>query len=165
MFHSQIGLTYKIEVFVAERFPCYSQFLYQESNMTFVPDEEQRTTKPPVDFIATLKEDLHVNAIIQDMVISDAFSIGKSLSFINQRSSTCIVLKDSLTSWLCYWEVLEKEKSSNIVYHIYKKRLFATQSISTHLKACQSVSRRLIASQGDSNFFKAIQVFDVSFSL
>ena len=82
MFHPQIGLTYKIQVFVAERFPCYSQFLYQESNVTFVSDQEQRTTKPPVDFMATLKEDLHVNAIIQDMIISDAFSIGKTLNFI-----------------------------------------------------------------------------------
>ena len=77
MFVLQIGLTYKIEVFVAERFPCYSEFLYQESNMTFVSEEEQRTSNPSIDYIANLNEDLHVNAIVQGIVLADAFSVGK----------------------------------------------------------------------------------------
>ena len=87
MFILQIGLTYKIEVFVAERFPCYSEFLYQESNMTFVSEEEQRTSKPSIDYIANLNEDLHVNAIVQGIVVADAFSVGKFCNSISRTSS------------------------------------------------------------------------------
>ena len=47
--------------------------------MTFVSDVEQRSGKPPVDYVVTLKEDLHVNAIVQDMAIADAFSVGNLL--------------------------------------------------------------------------------------
>ena len=72
----QVGLTYKIEVFVAERFPCHSEFLFEASNMTFVSAAEQSASTPAVDYIVTLNETLHVNGSVQEMLVADAFSTG-----------------------------------------------------------------------------------------
>lgn len=83
----QVGLTYKIEVFVAERFPCHSEFLFEASNMTFVSAAEQSASTPAVDYIVTLNETLHVNGSVQEMLVADAFSTGPYSVTINHGNS------------------------------------------------------------------------------
>ena len=66
-----------MEVFHAERFSCHSEFLFQASGTTFISEEEQKSSKPPLDYVISLQEDIHVGKIVQEIIVSDAFSTGK----------------------------------------------------------------------------------------
>ncbi|XP_031564283.1 uncharacterized protein LOC116299704 isoform X2 [Actinia tenebrosa] len=68
-----LGVSYRIDVFLAERFPCDSQFLFQMSGSSFVnPGESIK----PVDYVVHVSEDTHVGSVIQEFEIGDAFTTG-----------------------------------------------------------------------------------------
>jgi hypothetical protein len=73
LFSVQVGVPYRLDVFLAERFQCQSVFLYQASNISFVQPWQQ--TKA-VDYLATVPESLHVGALVQEFRIGDKFTTG-----------------------------------------------------------------------------------------
>lgn len=73
LFSVQVGVPYRLDVFLAERFQCQSVFLYQASNISFVQPWQQ--TKA-VDYMATVPESLHVGALVQEFRIGDKFTTG-----------------------------------------------------------------------------------------
>lgn len=73
LFSVQVGVPYRLDVFLGERFQCQSVFLYQASNISFVQPWQQ--TKA-VDYLATVPESLHVGALVQEFRIGDKFTTG-----------------------------------------------------------------------------------------
>jgi hypothetical protein len=73
LFSVQVGVPYRLDVFLAERFQCQSVFLYQASNISFVQPWQQ--TKA-VDYLATVPESLHIGALVQEFRIGDKFTTG-----------------------------------------------------------------------------------------
>lgn len=69
----QIGIPYRLDVFLAERFLCESTFLFQTSGVSFV--QPWQLTKP-VDYVTKISESLHIGAVVQEFVIGDEFSKG-----------------------------------------------------------------------------------------
>eukprot|EP00794_Sanderia_malayensis_P016720 gene16720-18414_t len=72
----KVGIAYKIELFHAERFQCSSEYFFQESGVSFLSLADQQATTPPVDFVVSLSEEIHLNAAVQDFIVADAFSTG-----------------------------------------------------------------------------------------
>ena len=73
MFLFQLNVSYRLDVFLAERFLCQSAFLYQASGITFVQPWQQ--TKA-VDYVTTIPESLHVGALVQSFTVGDEFTSG-----------------------------------------------------------------------------------------
>ncbi|XP_028399982.1 uncharacterized protein LOC114523303 [Dendronephthya gigantea] len=81
-----VGVPYRLEVFLAERFLCQSLFLYQASGTSFVqPWQPTRV----VDYLATIPESFHIGARVKEFTIGDDFTTGEYsinvLSGNNQR--------------------------------------------------------------------------------
>ena len=69
----QVNVSYRLEVFLAERFQCQSVFLYQASGISFVQPWQQTRA---VDYITTVQESLHVGALVQNFTVGDEFTSG-----------------------------------------------------------------------------------------
>lgn len=72
-FSLRVGETYRIDLFLAERFECESVFLYQTSGVQFVRQWEPTN---PVDFVLDISENLHIGAVVQEFEVADVFSSG-----------------------------------------------------------------------------------------
>ena len=72
---------YSFDIFHAERFACKSEFLFSESGISFVSQEEQLGDQPKIDFYFTQKENLPVTSMVGGITIGDVFSVGKSFLF------------------------------------------------------------------------------------
>jgi len=69
----RVGEPYRLDVFIAERFKCDSILFLQTSGVKFVRQWEETL---PGDYISDISENTHVGALIQEFLVSDAFSTG-----------------------------------------------------------------------------------------
>nr|AXL14330.1 mega-thrombospondin [Nematostella vectensis] len=69
----KVGLQHRIELFLAERFSCDSEFLYQASGISFVTSPSEAL---PLDYVLDVSESIHVGSVVQEFLVSDAFSTG-----------------------------------------------------------------------------------------
>ena len=89
----QVGVTYHVDVFVAERFRCDSRLLYQASGVRFTRQWEPTL---PVDYVADVSEMLHTGGLVQEFLVADAFSAGPySVEILSGNEQRRFEVKDS----------------------------------------------------------------------
>ncbi|XP_038053256.1 uncharacterized protein LOC119725765 [Patiria miniata] len=69
----EVGVPYHFDIFHTERNPCSSEFFLEIQGVDFLPLDPDN---PPVDYVVTVDEDLHLNAILESVWVADAFSTG-----------------------------------------------------------------------------------------
>lgn len=60
LFFLQKNEPYHLDVFIAERYKCNSQILFQASGVSFLTDNAR-----PLDYVAVVSEIIHVGSIVQ----------------------------------------------------------------------------------------------------
>ncbi|XP_074618758.1 uncharacterized protein LOC141877629 isoform X2 [Acropora palmata] len=70
----RVGEWYRLDIFMAERFTKDSVLFLQTSGVNFVRQWDKNTL--PLDYISEISEDTHVGSIVQELTVSDAFSLG-----------------------------------------------------------------------------------------
>ncbi|XP_033751294.1 LOW QUALITY PROTEIN: uncharacterized protein LOC117335429 [Pecten maximus] len=68
-----VGERYHFSVFHVERLQCASSLFINTENFEFIVNPED---EPPRDYVISFDEDYHLNGIIQQVVLSDVFSVG-----------------------------------------------------------------------------------------
>ena len=64
---------HRLDVFIAERFPCKSHILFQSSGVSFLLNDTR-----PADYFAVISEDAHVGSIVQVSSLADKCSCDNS---------------------------------------------------------------------------------------
>ena len=68
-----MGEIYHFDLFHAETMRCYSKFLFEVEDTTFMSDP---TTQLPLDYAVTIAEDFYVDDNVQTLTLTDVFSQG-----------------------------------------------------------------------------------------